>query len=163
MATAIPAFRNFCSKAPPSGHFVFTGCHSKILLPATPPEFERVFRSIFYKIYTFINEIAKLIHSRPKSNKSQWRSLTTVVTVIKHWRLWIEMRQPLSNLSRSVCWTLKKWSRTSGHFCLPRLIITKFSFVCFFSSFVEVNAGRLSHWYSRKDQEGGTDEISVPR
>ena len=36
MAAAIPAFRNFCSKAPPGGHFVFTGCHTKILLPATP-------------------------------------------------------------------------------------------------------------------------------
>ena len=38
MAAAIPAFRNFCIKVPPSGHFVFTGCHTKILLPATPLE-----------------------------------------------------------------------------------------------------------------------------
>ena len=36
IAAAIPAFRNYYSKAPPSGHFVFTGCHTKILLPATP-------------------------------------------------------------------------------------------------------------------------------
>ena len=36
IAAAIPAFRNFCSKAPPSGQFVFTGCHTNILFPATP-------------------------------------------------------------------------------------------------------------------------------
>ena len=36
MADAIPEFRNFCGKAPPSGQFVFTGCHTNILLLATP-------------------------------------------------------------------------------------------------------------------------------
>ena len=36
MAAAIPVFWNFCCEAPPSGQFVFTGCHTNILLPATP-------------------------------------------------------------------------------------------------------------------------------
>ena len=52
-AAAIPIFQNLCSKAPPSGHFTFTGCPTKVSLPATLPGYTAVKRAPRISYYPF--------------------------------------------------------------------------------------------------------------
>ena len=97
MAAAIPAFWNFCSKAPPSGHFVFTGCHAKILLPATPlvlmlfMSHVQFFRAVSFTWNVRVVDCLHLLRLRPDLTVGQSSSSNLLYREIQIKLFWIRL------------------------------------------------------------------------